>query len=227
MERETDQSTSKITMGKDFYADIAAAAAANGGTYVNDGIYKFMIEKMFRHDSNAPGGGTSFITELKVIESTVHPSHPDVKPNPVGSTCSVVCNVTKHASAFGNVKALLLGALGAFGYTEDMITPEVVQSAFTSEQLIGIMLEDATYRKEIRSGANAGKPITLHKWTSIEQSEEDVATQKSDLRAGKYSVKASAPAALLRPTETKTEEKTEAAPAVPAKKASLLTRPGK
>ncbi len=191
---------------EDYYSQIAAAAASGGGTYINDGQYKLMIEKMFRKDSNFAGGGTSFITEFRVLESNPDPNNPAVKPNPVGSTCSVVAVVTKHASAFGNIKALLLGALGAFGYTEEDITPEVIAKAFNSDELRGIMLEDTTYRKNIKGGANAGKPITLHKWTSIEQSQEQVAKQKADLDAGKYSVKASASPSSSSSSPTVTEQ---------------------
>lgn len=202
-------------MADDYYAQIAAAAASGGGTYINDGRYKFMIEKLFRKDSNFAGGGTSFIAEFRVLDAEPDPSNPTVKPNPVGSTCSVVAVVSKHASAFGNIKALLLGALGALGFTEEEITPEIIVKAFNSDELRGIMLEDATYRKNIKSGANAGKPITLHKWTSIPQTEAQIAEQRAGLDAGKYSVKTNVVA---------TTEHTAPAPTPTKASGSLLRR---
>lgn len=213
----------------DFYSQIAAASASGGGTYIADGVYKLMVEKMFeKRSTHAGGSGLSFITEFRVIESAPHPDYPDVKPNAVGTTCSVVCSVQKHASAMGNVKAILLGLLGAFGYTEDMIGPEQIQSAFNSDELKGILVENTTYRKAIKTGVNAGKPITLNKWTSIEQTEEDVARQRADLEAGKFKpVKKTETKPLLKSSaavqaETETEE-VETPP--PAKKSSLLKRP--
>lgn len=206
-------------MADDYYAQIAAAAASGGGNYINDGVYRLIIEKMFRKDAPiAAGGGTSFITEFRVVESGQDPNHPEVKPNPVGTVCSVVAVVTKHASAFGNIKALLLGALGAFGYTEDQITPEVIAEAYSTDQLRGVMVDDTTYRKAIKGGKNAGSMITLHKWNSIEQTEEQVAAQKKDLDAGKFSVRKASPAAVSA-TET-----TAGTPAAPAQKTSLLGR---
>lgn len=199
-------------MGSKFYKQIADASANGGGVYVQDGVYKFMIEKMFEHESDQPGGGTSFICELRVLESTPHPSYPDVKPNAVGTTCSVVANVSKHASAFGNIKALLLGALGAFGYTEDQITPEVIENAYNSEDLRGIILEDTTYRKKTKGGIM----ITLHKWSSVEQTEEDVKRQAAELTAGKYNAKSPATGAG---SGSKSSGTTETAP-----KKSLLAR---
>lgn len=208
-------------MADDYYAKIAAAAASGGGTYINDGRYRLMIERMFRKDSDFAGGGTSFITEFRVLESNPDPNNPDVKPNPVGSTCSVVAVVTKHASAFGNIKALLLGALGAFGYTEEQITGEVIAEAFTTDQLRGVMVEDNTYRKNIKGGANAGKPITLHKWTSIEQTMDQVDQQKKDLDAGKYSVKQKAEPALAATSSTGNTEAVQ-----PARQPGSLLRRG-
>ena len=176
-------------MASKFFKQIADAAASGGGTYINDGVYKLMIEKMFIKEADYPGGGTSFIAEFRVLESEVSPSYPDVKPNAVGSVCSIVFAVSKHASAFGNAKALLVGALGAFGYDEASITPDVIESAFTTDEMRGLIIKDTTYQKTIKTGDNKGKPITLHKWESVEQSKEDVLTQAKNLTDGKYNQK--------------------------------------
>lgn len=200
-----------------FYSQIAAAAASGGGTYISDGVYKLMVEKLFEKNSTHAGGsGLSFIAEFRVIESSPHPEYPDVKPNAVGTTCSVVCSVQRHASAMGNVKAILLGTLGGFGYTEDQITPEVIQNAFNSEELRGIMVDNTTYRKPIKSGPNAGNPITLNKWSSIPQTPEEVAQNATDLDAGMYKPVARGAKKLVGAAQDDTEAE------APKKRTSLL-----
>jgi hypothetical protein len=198
-----------------FYKQIADAAASGGGVYINDGIYTFMIEKMLVKEADYTGGGTSFIAEFRVLESEVHPSFPNVKPNAVGTTCSVVFAVSKHAAAFGNAKALLCAALAPFGYTESEIGPEEIEKAFNTDQLVGLILKDKTYQKAIKGGDNKGNMITLNRWETVEQTVEDVAKQKADLAAGKYD-----------PPKKDKGASTEDAPAAKAKTGgSLLKKP--
>jgi hypothetical protein len=178
----------------DYYSKIAGAKATGGGTPIRDGIYTLIIDKTIEHAGAT--GETSFIAEFRVLEAAVDPNNPDVKPNPVGSSCSMAANM-KHQSALGNVKAFCLGALGAFGFQEDQLTPEVIKRAFNSEDLRGVILKNSTYRtinKGRTTPANAGKPLTLNRWESVPQTADDVARQKADLIAGKYSVTAAGPA---------------------------------
>lgn len=160
------------------FKKIADASATGGGNNIRDGIYKFLIEKCAIQQGHS---GTCFIAEFRVMESTANGAVDEhgklVVPNPVGSTASMVCNLTKHESAAGNVKAFLQGALGGLGYTPDQIDDELIgQVVSDANPLRGVQIIDETYRginKGRANAANAGKPLTLNKWKAVAQTEED------------------------------------------------------
>lgn len=164
------------------FKKIAAATATGGGNNIRDGRYKFLIEKCHIQEGHT---GTCLIAEFRVMEAAASGALDEqgkpVIPNPVGSTCSMVCNVTKHESAYGNVKAFVQGALGGLGYTPDKIDDQVLAEVFSdANPLRGVAVIDETYRgvnKGRANAANAGKPLTLNKWKSIAQTQEEVQAQ--------------------------------------------------
>jgi hypothetical protein len=90
----------------------------------------------------------------------------------VGSTCSLVCNISANESAAGNAKAFLEGALAGLGYGAVQATEPATLALVTSEKnpMRGIIVCDETFRginKGRKNAANAGKPITKHKWSPV------------------------------------------------------------
>lgn len=204
-------------MSKGAFAKVAGASATGGGNNIRDGIYKFLVEKISLQNGHS---GECFIAEFRVIEATANGAvneqgHPIV-PNAVGSSCSLVANLTKHESAAGNAKAFVVNALAGLGYTEDQITAETMAYICSENNpLRGLAVIDETYRgvnKGRSNPANAGKPLTLNKWKAISQTEDDVKQQRAylDANAAKADT-APAASAVVKPA-------VEAAAAMPATK---------
>lgn len=194
------------------FKKIAAASATGGGNNIRDGIYKFLIEKCSIQNGHS---GVCFVAEFRVMEAesngAVDENGRPVVPNPVGSTASMVANLTKHESAAGNIKAFLQGALGALGYTPEMIDDELISQVVSeANPLRGVAVRDETYRgvnKGRSNPANAGKPLTLNKWKTVDQTEDDI-------EAAKKYLDANAAKADNTPISAKTE--TSATPATTA-----------
>jgi hypothetical protein len=170
-------------MGKqNAFKKIATAQASGGGNHIRDGKYKFLIDKVFIHEGDE---NDSFIAELRVMESEpsgeVDAAGRPIAPNPVGSTCSFVCNF-KFKSAGGNAKAFVMAAVGC---TEEELTPEQLAFVCSDDNpLRGVAIIDETYRgvnKGRDNPANAGKPLTLNRWKHVSQTEADVAEGKKYL----------------------------------------------
>jgi hypothetical protein len=184
------------------FAKVAGASATGGGNNIRDGIYKLLIEKVHIQTGHT---GECFIAEFRVIDAQSNGALDErgnpIMPNAVGSTCSMVANLTKHESAAGNAKALVIGALAGLGYTEDQVTPELMGFLCSEKNpMRGIAVIDETYRgvnKGRSNPANAGKPLTLNKWKPISQTEDDVKQQRAwlDSNAAKVDTAAQKPAA--------------------------------
>jgi hypothetical protein len=203
-------------MGKldNIFKKIADASVTGGGNNIRDGLYLLAVDKCILNDE--AHSGTCFIVEFRVLEASpsgaVDENGKPVLPNPVGTTCSMVCNVSKHESAFGNLKKFLIAALAGVGYSADQVTDELIKQMFLDEpeMLRGVVVRDETYRgvnKGRANPANAGKPLTLNKWMTVEQTEEDIEAMKAFLDKN-------APKAEVA---TKTEETKPAAATAPAK----------
>lgn len=155
------------------FAKITAATATGGGNFIRDGIYKFLVEKVHMVAGHQ---GESFIAELRVMESNPSGLNDEqgrpIVPNAPGSTCSLVCNITANESAAGNAKAFLEGALAGLGYSAVQATAPDTLALVTSEKnpMRGVVVLDETFRginKGRKNAANAGKPITKHKWSPV------------------------------------------------------------
>lgn len=215
------------------FAKIAAASATGGGNNIRDGIYRQVVEKFFVSEGHT---GTCVIAEFRVKEArangAVDESGRPVVPNSVGSSCSMVCNITKHSAAAGNAKAFaqaaaqsLLGQswpefLANVGEDGKRLFPDEESAlawlAGADNPLRGAEVQNETYRgtnKGRDNPANAGKPLTLNRWRPVDMTEEQVnenrrwldsSVASADVAA---SAPASAPAAAAPPAQ---------APAAPA-----------
>jgi hypothetical protein len=110
----------------DILDEIVGAAASGAGNYVRDGAYLHTIKKFYVKKGHK---GTSVILEMTVDEA--RKTEPDTEPNPVGSSVSIVNNLTKQDSASGNVKAIVLAVLG---FEESQVDPVALKKA-TGEAL--------------------------------------------------------------------------------------------
>lgn len=167
---------------QDVFSKIANASATKGGNNLKDGKYRLIVERMLLNTGHS---GTCFIPELRVVKA--EKSEQDVEPNAPGSTVSCVWNVTKHASAPGNVKAFVLAVLGI----DEATTPaaqmqELLSRAVGAEQILrGMEIDCATFRR-VNKGrdnpANAGTVMTLPAWQHITgQTQESITRNRATL----------------------------------------------
>lgn len=184
---------------------IEKATATGGGNNIRDGRYLYFIEKVVYNEKGH--NGAAYIVEFRVVESE---SNGDVDekgvptiPNPVGSSCSMVCLLDKHESAGGNAKACVLGALTPLGYVESQITePLLLDLASPQNPLRGIAIRNETRRgwnKGRTTAANAGKPLTLNSWKPVAQTAENIMTQRAWLDANASQVEIPARPAMTSP----------------------------
>jgi hypothetical protein len=186
------------------FAKIAGASITGGGNNIRHGNYTFLIEKV---EIDTKFGGEMFIAEFRVAEAEANGAVDEqgrpVVPNAVGSTCSLVCNLTKFENAKGNALAFLVGAMGGLGYTQAQVTPEVIGEVTSARNpLRGLAVRDETYagvNKGRANPANAGKPLTLNKWKSIAQTAEAIAQQRAFLDGNSAKVEAAQPFAAPAP----------------------------
>ncbi len=173
---------------------IATSSASGGGTLIRDGKYLFMLSKVIGEKKYK---GETFIAEFVVMRSEA--VEEGVTPNAPGTLCSYVVNLDRNESAAGNVKSLVLALLGI-----DEGSKEVTIEAFSAtvnnlcdstQPGRGMLLADSTFRKIIRSGPNAGKPFTGHKWEHVANTAESIAAHRAMLDA--QSQVAVAPAAAV------------------------------
>ncbi len=183
------------------FKKIADASATGGGSNIRDGLYKFLVEKVTYQKGHS---GEVFIAELRVLESSatgaVDEQGRPVIPNAVGSSCSMVCNLTKHESAAGNAKAFAVAALGGLGFPAEKIDEDMLMRICgPTNPLRGCAVIDETYRgvnKGRSNPANAGKPLTLNKWKSIAQTGDDVKTARAYLDSNAAKVDNTPPAPM-------------------------------
>lgn len=194
-------------MGAGMFKKIAGASATGGGNNIRDGKYVMMVEQVIAKENYKKED--LYIVELRVVSAEATGDLDDkgqpVKPNPVGSTASLICNLTQFDNAAGNAKAFVLGALGGLGYTEEQITEEVMhQTSLPQQPLRGMAVQCETYRgvnRGRRTPANQGKPLTLLKWRSIEQTPDQIKAQREYLDAKPSTTPAQKPDASA-PVET-------------------------
>lgn len=212
------------------FAKIAAANPTGGGNNIRDGIYKLWIERFFLNEGHT---GTSVIAELRVVEASANGAVDErgnpVVPNAVGSSCSMVCNITKHEAAAGNAKAFAMRAVEGLGISWDEFKAEFKDAANKpSEELAlaylcgegnplrGVAIANETYRgvnKGRANEANKGKPLTLNKWKPVSQTPEEIEAARAYLDT--HTAKADMGTAAPPPAPT-TQSTTQASAPAPA-----------
>lgn len=171
------------------FSGIKEAQMSGGGNNFRDGKYKCLVEKVHAKKGYK---GSSFIAEMRIIESeavTEYEIARDqktttdklVKPNAPNTAASYVVNL-KFDNALGNIKKFVLGVLGAFGYTEEQITEELIDKVIGPDQpLRGMAVAVSTYRT-VNQGrankANEGNILVLLNFDPIEQTREQVKAQR-------------------------------------------------
>lgn len=181
-------------MSNSYLQKIAGAKATNKGNIIREGRYSFAVKTLKLLNGF---NGTSFVAEFVVL--TAEGVNPQVTPNQVGTVASAVYNLDKHASAAGNVKALMLALLGLEEgkVTEDYLMQYLAAVTADGQPLTGKLVNAETFVTTIRSGANAGKPFTGVNWRHVPESAEAITARRpSILSAG---VPAPAPAATPQP----------------------------
>lgn len=192
-------------------------AKANGsGEWIRDGVYLFAVESIFEQKGYE---GECCIAELRVLSA--EPLVEGVKPNPVGSTCSVVFNVTKNKeAALGNIKKLFMGLFGIEeeDFTEELYAEYVDEKTNPARgMVIGCRTKQVINKGKVNA-ANRGMKMTVPGWETVEQTEDDVAKRRAELD------KKAADKAASKPADTKPAEETKPAGAT-GKKLSFLNRP--
>lgn len=165
---------------------IAKANASRSGNFIKPGgKYLWEVANIL---INEGFGGTYYIAELVCRESEATGSvgrdgKPEV-PNAVGSSASFVCNLSdpKQKSAAGNVKSFIMAL---FGVEEPEVTTEVVVETCSVIEKSGkitkvtpcrgMLIRDEAWRKPQKG--DASKDFTNHKWTTVEQTDEEIAAR--------------------------------------------------
>lgn len=223
---------------QDILSKVANAKATKGGNRIVDGEYEYLIESF---GINQGHEGTCFIAELRVTsakqaavsgvngegDKRVAPEN-EITPNAVGSSVSFVANVTKHASANGNVKAFILSTLGV---EESQVTPEQFQATLAQaidpkQPLRGRRVANRTYRK-LNQGrgpggsAKRGEVMTLNNFIHVPgQTAESIAAGRQQLDTGSFPTAPQVPPST--PPTPQASAVTPPTPAAPVAAAGLL-----
>ena len=172
------------------------------GENMRDGVYTFLVERLFEQKGYE---GNCFIAELRVM--TAEPLLESVKPNPVGSSLSVVCNETKHKEvARANIIKI---CMSVFGLTQAEVEDNYAEIVSEDNPARGRLVGCRTYRKESQgrfNAANKGQILVLPRWECIEQTAEEIRVncEKLDRTAPKVEPAAKAPAPEPEPEPKKT-----------------------
>lgn len=162
---------------------IAESSVTSGGNNIRDGRGRLAIKKLSLEDKF---NGAVFVAEFVVVSSSKIPvtalSGPnagkalDIEPNEPASEVSWVQLLDKHINALGNVKGFVLEI---YGFKADEITNDDFMDTLdvlTKENKAeGMLLDFSTYRKVTDTNK---VEIVIPKWSSVDQSEEDIKNTK-------------------------------------------------
>jgi hypothetical protein len=156
---------------------VAASQVTQGGTPVRDGTYKFALVNFLIDQKSS---GVCCIIELLVKESRSKAGLVDgngtprnVEANPVGSTCSLVYNLSKTddagRAAPGNVKAFVCGIAGYDPATipDEKFAAFCEQMRSKAQPLRGMLVGDDTFARPIKKGPRMGQMFVGHNWVHV------------------------------------------------------------
>jgi hypothetical protein len=183
------------------FKKIAEAKMTGHGNNLRDGNYIAVVEKLVYNDKAKKGEVA--IAELRILEAepngeekidkggkSIVEGQPAV-PNKANTTFSFVANLTKHDNAAENVKKFVFGVLQALGYTEDMITEELITKVYSpNSPLRGMKVKIETYRttnKGTTVEANKGMIMVFPNWKPVKQTKEDIKAMRTYLDENKSS----------------------------------------
>lgn len=184
-------------MAREIFRKIAKSRATGGGNYIRQGKGRLIVKSLTLPDLY---NGDTFIAEfqVKASESVPGATGKDGKPelaNPPGSSCSYIQQLKKFESAPGNVKGFLERLDGSAdmseGEFEELLASMVNDDPKAGEvnPARGFEIDYETYQKPIQKGPNAGKLITLVRWTHVDLTTEEVDANRA-LLDGKASTQA-------------------------------------
>jgi hypothetical protein len=169
-------------MSKAIIKKIAKARATGGGNYIKQGkgvliVKSISLEELYN--------GDTFIAEFLVKSSESMPDAVDAngKPelaNPAGTSCSYVQQLTKFESAPGNVKGFLEKLDGCEGESDEefegLLETYINKDPKAGEvnPARGFEIAYETFQRPIQKGKNAGKMITLVRWTHVDLDQDQV-----------------------------------------------------
>src|SRR5579872_1809295 len=150
---------------------IGEATVSGGGNNLRDGrgrlaLRKFALESGF-HGSRAVAEFIVVASQKKQVVSVKTGKPLDIEPNAPGTDVSIVNMLDKHASAFGNVKDLVLHLVGVEDCTQEELVSTITDLEAGAAN--GRVIDYDTYRKETKENK---VEIVLPKWYSVEQSDE-------------------------------------------------------
>lgn len=160
---------------------IANATPPGGGVFLKDGLYGLAIKKIELEQKHT---GVCFIVEFKIMSAQKHPMYPDIEPNAVGTSASIVWNFTKHAdTAPGNTKGFLTTLEGVDASVLDVDTVgKLIDAAVGPGQPYkGYLVGCETYRKMTK---DKSKELTLPKWQHIPESGDNAPEMIKERAAG-------------------------------------------
>ena len=158
---------------------VANSEVSSGGNNLRDGsgrlaLRKFEVTKGFN--------GLRAVFEFIVVSSKKKEGlvslktgqKLDIEPNLTGSDVSIINMLSKHESAWGNVKAVILGLFNEPDASKDDIKA-AMRGMRDGVDGIGRVVDYDTYRKVTQE---KGVEITLPKWYGVDQSDEDIARMR-------------------------------------------------
>lgn len=153
---------------------IQKAKTSKSGTPIRDGTYDLTVVNLIVREGHK---GTSFIAEF-VVDTCV-PAREGVTPNPVGSRCSYVTNLTKNEMGPGNAKAFLMALTGSDegDMEDDEFLDALVNLVGDDQPMRGARIRDVTFFKKTKAGAD----FTGHNWETIDQTPEDMAARRKQI----------------------------------------------
>ncbi len=153
--------------------------AASGGEFIQDGDYDFLIERLVMREGGFKGD--SFVAEFRVERAAQ--TRADVKPNPVGSSCSRA-TVLSTDFAYQLMMAFMHQVGVATGDDLSEMSPDQVEEFLRyacgkDNPCRGVRITDRTYRTTTKKNLE----IVAHKWSAVAQTDEEIAANRAKLDA--------------------------------------------
>jgi hypothetical protein len=179
----------------DVFMQIATSKANAGGTPLRDGEGEAVIKRILTQKGHE---GIFFIAEVRVLnsrkvdvpENLRLPAEKgiEITPNPEGSDCSFVCNLSKEMGP-GNAKAFLLAVDGT---PEEVVNRDpakfaamIKAASSPNNPLRGARFKFTSFRKARKKGPQVGVPFTAFRFETVYPASWGDAEKLADMAAHK------------------------------------------